>query len=313
MMMENHHLKEIFLYTANQVKIAHQKKPTQIMTVLDPNLEPMVYPLLYPYGDQSWGIDIPLKKRPQDLYTLANQSYNPRVRVTRMQYYGYRLSIREDFNPFLNAGRLTQQYIVDAYVKTEDKRLNYIRQNQPKKYTGLMDNLLNEANEACLSPRKMYILSALFARSPRNMQQNYQDAMAIVRKYGKPDLFITMTCNPKWEEIVHNLQHGQTVDGQPHLVARVFHLKLKALIDDISKKHIFRVPKAIVYMIEFQRGAEKNIGRMYSVNLTSDKERYCLSLLLLHVAGAVSFEDLRTVHGNVYFYFPRGCKSKRTY
>ncbi|XP_051782594.1 LOW QUALITY PROTEIN: uncharacterized protein LOC127527552 [Erpetoichthys calabaricus] len=231
------------------------QRTTQRISVLDPNLEPMVNPLLFPSGDQSWGIDIPLQKSPQALLTLGNQSRNPRVRVTQMQYYGYRLFIREDFNPFLNAGRLTQQtYIVDAYVKTEANRLNYIRQNQPKlrigKYSGLMDHLLNEANEAGLSPGKMYILPSSFAGSPRNMLQNYQDAMAIVRKYGKPDLFITMTCNPKWEEIV---QHSQTVDGQPHLVARVFHLKLKALIDDIYKTHIFGVLKAMVYVIEFQK------------------------------------------------------------
>jgi ATP-dependent DNA helicase PIF1 len=37
------------------------------------------------------------------------------------------------------------------------------------------------------------------------MQQNYKDAMAIVLKYGKPDLFVTMTCNPNWREIRENL------------------------------------------------------------------------------------------------------------
>nr|XP_033793546.1 uncharacterized protein LOC117357286 [Geotrypetes seraphini] len=100
-----------------------------------------------------------------------------------------------------------------------------------------MDHLINEANDAGLIPGKTYILSSSLAGSPRNMIQNYQDAMAIVRKYGKPDLFITMTCNPKWEEIVHNLQQGQTADARPDLVARVFYLKLKAS----------------VYVIEFQK------------------------------------------------------------
>ena len=38
------------------------------------------------------------------------------------------------------------------------------------------------------------------------MNENYQDAMAIVRKFGKPDLFITMTCNPHWKEITENLE-----------------------------------------------------------------------------------------------------------
>lgn len=33
------------------------------------------------------------------------------------------------------------------------------------------------------------------------MIQHYQDAMAICRVKGPPDLFITFTCNPKWIDI----------------------------------------------------------------------------------------------------------------
>jgi hypothetical protein len=36
------------------------------------------------------------------------------------------------------------------------------------------------------------------------MAQKYQDAMAIVRELGKPDVFMTMTCNPDWDEIQGN-------------------------------------------------------------------------------------------------------------
>ena len=35
------------------------------------------------------------------------------------------------------------------------------------------------------------------------MQQRFQDAMAIARFFQKVDLFITMTANPQWEEILH--------------------------------------------------------------------------------------------------------------
>ncbi|XP_053101885.1 uncharacterized protein LOC128323190 [Hemicordylus capensis] len=217
----------------------------------------MVYPLLFPHGEQSWGIDIPLQLRPQALKDLTKQPRTPRVRVTQMQYYGYRLSIRDNINPFLNAGCLTQQYIVDAYVKTEANRLNFIRQNQPKlrveKYSGLMDHLNETATATGLIPGKTFILPSSFAGSPRNMLQNYQDALAIVRKYGKPDLFIKMTCNPNWSEIVENLEHGQAAASRPDLVARVFHLKLKSLIDDICKQNIFGTPTAMVYVIEFQK------------------------------------------------------------
>ena len=53
------------------------------------------------------------------------------------------------------------------------------------------------------------------------MQQNYQDAMAIVAKYGKPDLFVTYTCNPKIKDIVENLRDGECAEDRPNLVSRV--------------------------------------------------------------------------------------------
>ena len=58
----------------------------------------------------------------------------------------------------------------------------------------------------------------------------HQDAMTYVRKYGSPDLFITMTCNPNWSEMQDNLLPGQKPKDRPNLVAQVFHLKLKKLV-----------------------------------------------------------------------------------
>jgi len=233
----------------------HERK-TERISVLDPNLDPMIYPLLFPFGDQGWNINIPLKYNPNVLRGIR-QANNPRVRVTQMQYYGYRLSIREGFNPLLSAGKLTQQYFVDAYIKTEANRLNFCRQNQNalrvEKYSGLMDHLHNESTKRGLLPGKAIILPSSFQGSPRNMQQNYQDAMAIVRKYGKPDLFITMTCNPRWTEIQENLELGQSTEFRPDLVSRVFNLKLKDLLKDIKTNHIFGTPTAVVHVIEFQK------------------------------------------------------------
>lgn len=45
------------------------------------------------------------------------------------------------------------------------------------------------------------ILSSSFTGGPRYMQHVYQDAIAMRRWLGHPNLFITMTCNPKWNEI----------------------------------------------------------------------------------------------------------------
>jgi hypothetical protein len=64
------------------------------------------------------------------------------------------------------------------------------------------------------------ILPSSFSGSPRNMQELYQDAMAIVNKFGKPALFVTTTCNPKWKDITDNLLEHQRSVNRPDLVAR---------------------------------------------------------------------------------------------
>ena len=44
--------------------------------------------------------------------------------------------------------------------------------------------------------------------SPRYMLEKRQDGMAYIWKFGKPDLFITFSANPKWREITDNLFPG---------------------------------------------------------------------------------------------------------
>ena len=56
-----------------------------------------------------------------------------------------------------------------------------------------------------------------------------------------------------------------------------------------------------------KRGGNKVITRMYSVR-PKDAERYYLRMLLLHVPGATSFDDLRTVDGRTVPTFQEACK-----
>jgi len=48
---------------------------------------------------------------------------------------------------------------------------------------------------------KRVILLASFTGGSRYMQQREQDDMVYVRNFGRPDLFITMTCNSQWPDI----------------------------------------------------------------------------------------------------------------
>jgi len=74
-----------------------------------------------------------------------------------------------------------------------------------------------------------------------------------VQKFGKPDVFITFTCNPRWPGITENLGTYTLANDRPDLVARVFYVKLKALMHDITVGRIFGNVNAYVYTVEFQK------------------------------------------------------------
>jgi hypothetical protein len=77
------------------------------------------------------------------------------------------------------------------------------------------------------------------------------DAMALVQKYDKSDIFLTITCN--LDEIKNELYPGQCAQDCPNLVARVFRAKLEELRRRLLYKGILGKVKAYVYVIEFQK------------------------------------------------------------
>ena len=97
------------------------------------------------------------------------------------------------------------------------------------------------------------LLPSSFIGGPRDMKKHYMDAMALVQHFGRPDLFITMTCNPDWIEIQQELHPRQTPQDRPDLVTRVFIAKLQDLKDQIFKKEIFGIVVAHVFVVEFQK------------------------------------------------------------
>jgi len=76
--------------------------------------------------------------------------------------------------------------------------------------------------------------------------------MAICRYFHKPDLFLTMTTNPKWPEIFHSLFPGQTATDRPDIVSRVFEQKKKVFLKLIDNS-FFGITIAHIHTIEFQK------------------------------------------------------------
>uniref|UniRef100_A0A2N9INS4 ATP-dependent DNA helicase n=1 Tax=Fagus sylvatica TaxID=28930 RepID=A0A2N9INS4_FAGSY len=149
-----------------------------------------------------------------------------------------------------------QQYAVDNYVKMESHKLRWIRQNQlaiwAEQYQGLQDAFQAGENEADNVGRRT-ILPSSFVGSPRDMVQRFQDAMSLVQKFGKPDLFITMTCNPGWDEIRNELLPGQIAQDRPDLLTRVFKSKFEQFKHDVVNIGVFGTVIAYVYVFEFQK------------------------------------------------------------
>jgi len=59
-------------------------------------------------------------------------------------------------------------------------------------YQGLVDSM-HAGEGSAENVGKRTVLSSSFIGGPRDMRRRYMDAMALVRKYGKPDIFLTVT------------------------------------------------------------------------------------------------------------------------
>ncbi len=85
------------------------------------------------------------------------------------------------------------------------------------------------------------------------MRQKMHDIIATSNKMRHPDIFLSMTCNPNWTEVRRSLVPRQSPRDRLDLSARVFSLKLKALIEAVIKDKIFGEVVAHVRVIEFQK------------------------------------------------------------
>lgn len=224
------------------------------ISYLNENLDPFSYPIFFPRGELGW---------------------TPGIGQSLLQFYQNKLSIRKDiFNPLLHGGMLTQQFIIDVYLRIEASRLDWYRKESQRNirvelYSGLADyvNGLAEPNTRC---GKMVILPSSFQGGPRFMQQLFQDFMVIVRDFGKPDLFVTYTFNPNCREIKENLLPGEIVADRPDLVSRIFYLKVQELLEDLTKRHVLGKMIAFMAVVEWQK---RGLPHLHFLGILENKLR----------------------------------------
>ena len=76
--------------------------------------------------------------------------------------------------------------------------------------------------------------------------------MALVSRFGIPDIFLTYICNPKSSEILHVIG-DQQYQGRPDIVVRSFQMRVDDLIDRVCKKGLLGKISYWFYAVEFQK------------------------------------------------------------
>ena len=113
-------------------------KPINI-PYISKHVDPLTYPLIYPTGGFGW---MP-KMKIQETKKERKNNF-----ISTLQFYSYKFSVRdEDFNRFLNLGKLSHQFIINSWLKIDNCKLYFINKQQGKLrtelYFGLIDYLLS--------------------------------------------------------------------------------------------------------------------------------------------------------------------------
>jgi hypothetical protein len=254
------------------------ERKTRELPVTHALLEPLCYPLLFPYGTGGWGINCGI----DFMDYLCCRMLMPDF-VQTSEYEGGTI-VQEAFNKAGNRkipvnrmqamSRLGQHYVVDMISRIIDYRLSWHSRNQElirgpqegQRRQLPSDNVI--LHDISDSPEDTSgtasFLSQSMHGSRRHLKKLAKNALAIVSEFGKPTLFITLTCNPHWPEIQEMLLPNQTAFDRTDIVCQVFKARLTALLqnirdgkyfDDLDQSHRVRVRRKVIYelrCIEYQ-------------------------------------------------------------
>ncbi len=100
---------------------------------------------------------------------------------------------------------------------------------------------------------ELYLPSSVHG-SQRHMTALAKNALVLVSESGCPHVFITLTCNPIWPEIVSQLLDGQTAFDRPDVTPAVFKSRLDQMKMNIQNGKYLdgHEPTYTFHVIEYQ-------------------------------------------------------------
>ena len=135
--------------------------------------------------------------------------------------------------------RLSQYWLLDLFSRVRDDRLSVIEQFQERIFMGQprqgkkrysADDDIDEEERRGAGyidePKRSSYLPDSVHGSQRHMSNLAKNALVLVSEFGCPHVFLTLTCNPEWPEILSQLLMGQTAFDRPDVTVAVFKLRL---------------------------------------------------------------------------------------
>ena len=224
---------------------------------------PLHFMLMCPRGETGWHEEMYRVSGALDTVepaeNVAGRRRRKRTKISALDWGAFYMAVRGDKtaeeNPLHCCKRGFGEWCCESYALVEEERLRFYRsdafQNQLRRTS--FDHIVRSDAQLGAQIGQRVILPASYMGSPRNMYLRYADAMALVRRYGKPSFFITFTCNAQWPEILRELRPGEKPEDRSDLTARVFNLKLNELLEDLTKHHVLGRVIASTYVIEYQK------------------------------------------------------------
>ena len=157
---------------------------------------PLHYVLFDPLGRHGW-----------DYTMLQNEVDGTGNRLTGRQFFAFHAHARPGQarqEILLRGGDLFREFLCCGWAVAENQNLQWLKHNQKTIRADLYQNVVDHVDNGDADARALgrrVVLPATFMGGGRYEMERFQDCLGLTRTYGKPSLFITVTCNPKWPEI----------------------------------------------------------------------------------------------------------------
>ena len=205
----------------------------------------------------------------------------------QIEEHGIDINMRQllRVNRHILMDRLCQYWLLDLFSRVRDDRLSVIEQlrdrilmgqtRQEKKIYSADDDIDEEERRGAGyidEPKRSSYLPDSVHGSQRHMSNLAKNALVLVSEFGCPHVFLTLTCNPEWPEILSQLLSGQTAFDRPDVTVPVFKSRLDKFKTNIRNRKYFQSREVIylLHVIEYQYRGLPHAHMVFRLNNAQD-------------------------------------------